>query len=729
LQRQLFYILLLVTTFRAGCLKAQEQPVFRPADAMALSKGGIALRQAFAGGMHSGQFFLFDVNGDSEEDLVVFDRAGDVVKVFTEAEGQYVYQPDLGQFFPENLENWIFLIDYNCDGRKDLFTYSSFGVRIFLNTSADGEFPEWELTEDPLYTQSGSNSVNLLVNPSDIPAIHDMDGDGDIDILAFNFSSGQTAEVYENRSVDNTGSCGLDYVRTNQRWGGFSECNCGNYQFAPFTCSSPAERVMHIEGKAFLIADINGDGRRDALIGQETCDGLTYLINQGTDEVPVFEKRDIYLADFGPAQGAFFPSTFLGDFDRDGRPDLILSSNHREDLAGLDYSRTTFLQKNNGSEQVPDFAAPTPFLQHEMFDVGENAVPVVYDANGDDRPDLLVAQKGQPDETGNYRAAISLLTNKGNGSFEWTTTDWMGLSQLGLTNLSFQFVDIDKDGRSDLVLKGFGLNAFGLKMFWIRNIRGDFDPNDAISLNLDINATDYPFFYDINGNGKLDLLLGQSNGRLSLWLNSGTNQEPVYTADSKTDAYLGIDRTPDRTFLVPMVANVDSKGGPDLLLADNSGELRVIYDFAATNTPTAVNIQLFNATLNTTQDLRAGRRLWPALADVNGDNSNELIIGTAQGGLLALTASDELGNPGEEVKLQVSVYPNPLETTRTVTISANLDAMATLYNISGQQLNRPISVSRINDRQLSLGHLPSGVYLLRIVSGSQVVIRRIIAGP
>lgn len=703
-----------------------EAPTFRPAESMNIRSGGSLLPQAFAGGMHSGQFFMFDANADGAEDLVVFDRAGDVIKVFTHTNGRYRYQPDLAAFFPTGLQNWIFFTDYNCDGQKDLFTYSSFGVRIFTNTARPGQYPSWELTRDPLFTQSGNNSVNLLVNPSDIPAIGDLDGDGDIDILAFSFSSGETSELYENRSMDTAGTCGLDFVRTNQRWGGFSECGCDNYQFAPFTCSSPEARIQHIEGKSFLVTDLTGDGLPEVLIGQETCDGLTYLINEGSAGSPTFSERHLFLPDFAAIQGPFFPSTFRGDFNQDGLPDLIVSSNHREDLTGLDYTQSVFLLANEGSAGVPRLSDPAPFLQNDMFDVGENAVPVAYDANGDGHTDLLVAHKGLPGESGTFRAAVTLLQNNGSGNFTVADPDWMGLSALGLTNLSLQLADFSGDGRPDLLLKGYALNTFGLRVYWVVNRSGSFSPADAQPLDIAINATDTPYFHDVNGDGKLDILLGQSNGRLSLWVNSGTNTVPRF--DSKTDAYLGIDRTPDRTFLVPMVVNEDGNSSPDLLLADNSGGLRIIHNFTTAGT-SPVAVLAFNATLDATQPLRAGRRLWPVLADFNGDNANELIIGTAQGGLLAFTATDEQGNPGSEVRLQVSLYPNPLETTRLLTVVTNLDTTGVLYSVTGQRLSSVLRFSRTAATQVDLGHLPTGIYLLRLQAGDQVVTQRIIAGP
>lgn len=715
---------LLILFFLCVTFTARAQITFAEGEFI-VEKEGLPLRQSFAGGLHSGQLFLMDLDRDEVEDLVVFDRAGDVVKTFIYSDGNYTFNPDYASLFPENLQNWIYLTDFNCDGKNDLFTYSSFGVRVFTNTSGQDELPAWELTHDPLFTISGSSSVNLLVNPSDVPAIADVGQDGDIDILAFNFVSGETVNLYENLSMDNDGTCGLSFARTNQRWGDFSECFCGNYAFGENSCSSSTGRTMHIGGKTLLLRDLNGDSLPEIIIGEEDCEDLTVLTNVGTADEAVFEEASpFFTEEEKPYNGAFFPSAFSGDFNKDGSSDLIISSNHREDLLGLDYTRSVFLMANNAMAGPPTFSDPISFLQGEMFDVGENAVPVIFDANADGRPDLLVANKGIP-ASNEFAASVSLLLNKGNNVFELADSNWMELRSLGLTNLSLQLADFDRDGRADLFLKGFGLNTFGLRVLWIPNRGNSFDPAEATALNLTINATDNPCFYDVNGDGKLDVLLGQSNGRLSLWLNSGTNTAPAYAADS--EAYLGINLNPDRTFLVPVVVNQDGNNRPDLLLADNSGGLRLINDFAASAGDVQL-VQVYNETFNVTSTLSAGRRIWPVMGDLNGDNALELVVGTAQGGLYLYSETDEAGNPTDDVKLLVNTYPNPLGETRTLSISSNLPATGLLHNVSGQQLGQEVALPHGKLVQIALGHLPTGLYFLRVRSGTQLVTKKLIIG-
>ncbi len=706
-----------------GTSTLRSQPVFVPAG-FTLEQDGSLLQQPYAGGLHSGQFFLIDLNNDTVEDLVVFDRAGDVIKVFLYQEGRYTYHPDYAFFFPHNLQNWVYLADYNCDGKDDIFTYSSFGVRVFTNATADGGTPAWELTHDPLFSVSGTSTVNLLVNPSDIPAITDVDADGDLDILAFNFSSGETINFYENHSADDNGGCGLSFVRTTQRWGELSECGCGNYQFGENTCTSPGGRTMHISGKTLLLTDLTGDSLPDLLIGEEDCEELAFLPNTGTLDQARFETVESFFQPSDrPFSGSFFPSAFSGDFNKDGTADLVLSSNHREDLVGLDYTRSAFLLENRAATGASNFSEALPFLQNEMFDVGENAVPVIFDADGDGLPDLLVANKGMPLQD-TFVATVTLLRNKGSGLFEVASNDWMQLSQLGLTNLSIQLADVDGGGDADLILKGYGLNTFGLNILWIPNRDGHFNTSEAAPITVAINATDNPFFYDVNGDGKLDILLGQSNGRLSLWVNSGTNTAPEYS--TKTDAYLNINLNPDRTFLVPVVVNADGNATPDLLLSDNSGEVRLIADFSSQAEATA--IRLYNKTVDIASALSAGRRIWPALADLDEDNVPELVLGTARGGLLIYTGTDERGDPPAITKLQVNAYPNPLQDTRTLKIESNLDATGVLYNVSGQQVGAPVALQRGQVAALALDFLPTGLYFFRILSGQQAVTKKIIVG-
>jgi hypothetical protein len=62
-----------------------------------------------------------DLNGDGKKDLFVFDRQGGVVLTFLQTSAGLAYAPQYETMFPE-LSDWVKLIDYNCDGKLDIFS-------------------------------------------------------------------------------------------------------------------------------------------------------------------------------------------------------------------------------------------------------------------------------------------------------------------------------------------------------------------------------------------------------------------------------------------------------------------------------------------------------------------------------------------------------------------------------------------------------------------------------
>ena len=71
--------------------------------------------------------------------------------------------------------------DYDCDGRNDIFTYSTAGISVYRNNSSSVlSF----ILSDSLLTNTTSGQ-HIYVSPIDIPAITDVDSDGDLDILTF----------------------------------------------------------------------------------------------------------------------------------------------------------------------------------------------------------------------------------------------------------------------------------------------------------------------------------------------------------------------------------------------------------------------------------------------------------------------------------------------------------------------------------------------------------------
>src|SRR5688572_5876530 len=86
------------------------------------NEDGTLLATPWAGGLNAAHYNTLDLNADGKEDLVLFDRMGDKILTFVNDQNKYRYAPEYEDFFPDEVTNWLLLRDYNCDGKKDIFT-------------------------------------------------------------------------------------------------------------------------------------------------------------------------------------------------------------------------------------------------------------------------------------------------------------------------------------------------------------------------------------------------------------------------------------------------------------------------------------------------------------------------------------------------------------------------------------------------------------------------------
>ncbi len=109
-----------------------------------MSIAGEELPLALAGGLNAPQFNTMDLNGDELEDLVIFERSSGRILTFLNLNKSYQYAPDYAQLFPADVINFMILIDYDGDGKENLFTSTSFGIKVYQHVSK-GKTPRWQL--------------------------------------------------------------------------------------------------------------------------------------------------------------------------------------------------------------------------------------------------------------------------------------------------------------------------------------------------------------------------------------------------------------------------------------------------------------------------------------------------------------------------------------------------------------------------------------------------------
>ncbi len=617
--------------------------------------GTDTLINAWAGGLNAPQFSRLDVNNDSVEDLITFDRSTNGLNVYIAVRRGtgwgYRYVPHYAALFPP-LKDWVLLADYDGDGRKDIFTSTEGGIKVYRNATT-GDLPAWEAASDLLNTRGFSGEINLYVSASDIPAIADVDGDGDLDVLTAG-PTGHFIEFHQNMSQEKYGHRRtLEYRRATRCWGKFEieescagyrlNTDCGDSQPAPGG-KAAGGRVKHT-GVTLLAADMDTNGTRDLLISTVACDKIALLTNGGTTgEALITHVNAVYPAG-RPAELRAFSAAFYEDVDFDGKKDLLIAPNVTTNEGDrINFRESSWWYANSGTAANPVFSFRQPdFLQNTMIDLGENSVPALADVDGDGDMDLVAGHRGIPVD-GKLRASLYLFENSGTRQspvFRLKTDDYLGLAAFGWSNLRPQFADVNGDRMPDLVL----VNTFndGLNTdvkYWLNTAsRGRpfaFTPASYRTLPLNLRMGDSPFLYDLDGDGDLDALMGRLFGELEYFGNTGTRANPVFRMVNP--AFGGIPADPFDRSTAPLVADMDGSGKPDLLTGNRNGVLRIFADF--TNDLNAVFTPEENVLADslTGQYLatKLGGKLTLAAGDLTGDGMPDLVAGSAAGGLAVL---------------------------------------------------------------------------------------------
>ncbi|MBC3787241.1 T9SS type A sorting domain-containing protein [Spirosoma utsteinense] len=697
----------------------------------AVSLEGRTLLNPWAGGLNATQYSTMRLNSDDRDDLVVFDRTTDKVSTFVAIDSPtgkgvaWQHAPAYEANFPV-VYNWLLLVDYDGDGRKDLFTHGSGSMRVFRNESQNGQVV-FRSVADPVMTEGYSSRLPLYVAGTDLPAILDYDDDGDIDVLTFDPTGDQVA-YNQNMSVERTGrKDGLDFKRTSGVcWGHFKKNFCNDFTFglecggelgqavpgAKLASPSPNARPLH-SGNTLTVLDTDGDGNKDLLFGFVTCSNLARVRSGGPNTSNAnFTAFDSLFPARNPIVFPAFPATFLEDVDGDGKKDLLASPNMTaNENQAFDFRASGWLYTNTGTSQAPTFQlVQKDFLQHDMLDLGEGAAPALADLDGDGDVDLLIGYAGARTATW-YRAGLWQFENKGTTqapSFVLVTTDYLGLTaSIALTNVLPAFVDVDANGSLDLVLTA---NGTEMRVFLNTAPKGaavQYNAATAIRWPTPDRMIpgDLPTVTDVDRDGKPDVLLGKSDGTIHYLRNAGTVASPTFQLQNQSFGGFPLDRFTGARSLVIADLNGDQKN--ELLVATNSGQLRV-YQFPNPIDQSLVLLDSLTATGVPGKGLVAG------MADLDGDQLPDLMVGSVTGGLRYLrnTSQKVVITSVTEEPAGPWVFPNPTE--RYMTVRAPHTGRIELLSLSGQQMLSGQVVQADTETTIDLGNLPDGTYLLRL---------------
>ena len=623
-------ILIAFPTFSQGLYK------FAYNNDITVLKNGKILAEAWAGGLNNPQVNHLDVNFDCYKDLVIFDKANNVVRVYINdtitGEPSYHYAPEYARFFPSDLTDFVLLRDYNGDGKEDIFTYLPGGIKVYKNVS--DSILKFELLHERLPAIIFGNPSNVYTISIDYPNISDIDNDGDLDIISINVW-GTFAELYENISTDPDT---MIFERSNSCWGNFHENQLNDSIVLNSGCKSNGggngSAARHT-GATLTTLDLYGNGAVDLLMGDIGYNNLVMLRNGGTSISASMISVDYHYPGSTNVEIDIptFPVAYYLDVNNNGRKDLIVSTNGVDE--GIDTGNVWFYD-NFGANNQPNFQLDRKnLLVGDQIDVGTMALPVLADISGDGIADLIIGNIGYLQGYNSntfeidYSSRISYYKNIGTAvdpTYEFVTDDLAGVSTRDLVRVAPTFADLDGDGDNDMLV---GENN-GIISYYENTAAAGTMANFVLVadtfMNQNFGVQPSPLLYDVDGDNAYDLVVGQKNGNIHLYLNQGTVSNPIYS-NSATDTLGGVyNYVPGQpNNAVPFISAITGDTNKVLLVGDGAGNI-LFYDGIGSN---------FMGTYTMVDSLKVSNSMVSVTGgNLNANDSLELIIGERTGGLL-----------------------------------------------------------------------------------------------
>lgn len=271
----------------------------------------------------------------------------------------------------------------------------------------------------------------------------------------------------------------------------------GNFQAEAFFGRDENARGM-------AVGDLTGDGFADVVLanrrGSRGEATNTLYVNDGTGQFR--ERRSL-------AGGGSFNNVALADFDGDGDLDVV-----RAGISGSSH----YLHLNDGAGR---FQAGQAFAVSNRASDGANLA--VADLNGDGRPDVVLVNRGEPGQ---------IFFGDGKGSFAASVafTD-----RAQTESYAVAIGDLDGDGSPDVVVgytaRTYDVQETGGRTFVLHRPReepnriffndgkGNLRPGPSFGHGMHTRALGLG---DVDGDGRLDIVMGSNCGENVVYLNRAT---------------------------------------------------------------------------------------------------------------------------------------------------------------------------------------------------------------
>jgi len=350
----------------------------------------------------------------------------------------------------------------------------------------------------------------------------------------------------------------------------------------------PPQRPLVSDGRdtALTLADLDGDGGLDLIAGG--APGLDVLRNERG------RFTGVASASFGPSLRAPAMGAIAGDYDNDGRADLLVL--RRTGVA---------LYRQSAPGRFEDVTAAAGLGALQNVSAGYAAAWVDADHDGD--LDLVVSVAGPQ---GPSASGSRLLRNNGDGTF----TDITAQAGVAVPHPIAAIVPTDFDNRRDVDLLMAGPGGPPLLF---RNMRDGTFKDVAAEVGLAVDGSVSSVAVgDVNKDGYPDFFFGRADGAGTLALSNGRARFRSSPLPAAANA------------LAAQILDYDGDGLLDLLVVTDAGPRMLRNVGTGWNDVTA---RVFPGPLATARPASDGAAVGLATGDLDGDGATDIVYRTRDG--------------------------------------------------------------------------------------------------